>query len=618
MIDQNLVNSGINYIEDILTALSIKDLTTVSCYAENECRTKIRSFKVVFPLGFFLHAYSLYPENKQPRRLQSLVQKVIKKLEAEKKESSYNYFTRDFAKKTPEFLLPDDLDDTVLIASALNRVTNQFDERIILKIIGLETKPGGPYITWYVPNSADERWKDVDPAVNAHLLYFVSLLSIKLPQTRKYLKECIENNQLQSVYYPSKYFTLLNLAKYFNITNDIEIRELITESLRTEIFDTLPHGDKILYILIKLYCKEKLLEPEEKFITGILKTQNFSIFPICLDFAHDQHLTFTTNTAVSLSFYLEMLLLISQQTPIDKAEKGGESELNNYIRNIEEKIFNDAQTSQLLEENITRFPLIEHTKAIVLPLLILQEFAKIDLSHHKTMIETFILCSYYGWIGYTILDEVIDNNKFSPGLIISNSFLRKHHFYLAQLTQEYPEIEGTALSAFNITDNHYLKQIEALTGKNTVVHKDTTYIQERMAAYLVMLSLLPALVGKNTADLQKDIYDFVKALVVIDQLNDDSHDWEIDLKEKNETLVTYHIKRSAKSSKNYKEVFWSNVIKIVDNICTVEYNKARNILQKYNITTDLLKILEKSYAPIKIAAAESKKVKRLMKYYSDN
>lgn len=616
MIDRNLINSGVTHIENILSTFSTKDLTKVTCYAESECKTKVRSFSVIFPLGFFLHAYSLYPKNKQPQNLQLLVQQVLDKLESEKKSASYNYFTRIFAKKHSEFMLPDDLDDTVLISSALMRITNTFDEKVILKIIGLETDPGGPYITWYVPPEADKRWRDVDPVVNAHLLYFVSLLNIKLPQTRKYLKECIQNDQLSSVYYPSKYFALFNLAKYFSITNDEEIKELILLHTKEDMLTTLDQGDRVLYLLIKLYCNEELSDKEEKFIQGMIKNVSFPVFPICLDFTHQNNATYTTNKAVSLSLYLEILLLIQKQSGTINVERSTENQINTFIKIVEEKIFLDTQTSKLLEENIVHFPIMKHTKAIVLPLLILQEFTKTDIKQHQAIIETFILSSYYGWIGYTMLDELIDTGKFSSNLIISNSFLRKHHFYLEVLLHSNPVIQKFALDAFDTTDNHYLKQIESINGKKRLIQKDTKYIEERMNGYLTMLSLLPSIVGVSDQIIQKDIYNFVKALVIIDQLNDDAHDWEIDFKEKNETLVTYYIKRMSAARQKYKETFWTKVIKIVNKICTEQYDIAFNIIQKYHSSAVLFELLEKSYLPIKTAAEESKKVKRLMRYYS--
>src|SRR5690606_25105474 len=222
------LESGLRFLENIDTA----DIQRVGCFTEVEAINKVREFKVNFPAGFVLHLFSFFDDSYLSPKLLNLKKDLIKFLAVESDHGSVNYFTKEFI-PVSEFKLPDDLDDTALVLSALFKHNVPIHENAILKIIPLESKPGGPYITWYVDKSKLDKddWRvDIDPVVNAHLMYLMALLKIDLENTRTFLRKSLKEKKISSPYYPSGFFFYFYLSKYISVKNDRVLKREILKN----------------------------------------------------------------------------------------------------------------------------------------------------------------------------------------------------------------------------------------------------------------------------------------------------------------------------------------------------------------------------------------------------
>ncbi len=145
---------------------------------------------------------------------------------------SFNYWAR----QSPEYKTlpyPDDADDTFTALAALTQYNpDLLDPSAMAKItqllISIETEPGGPYRTWFVPATSAEVWRDVDLAPNSAIAYFLQLQKVRLPKLLAWLDGQILAGNFSSRYYPFEYPILYFLSRL----DGLEHQQLIVERLK--------------------------------------------------------------------------------------------------------------------------------------------------------------------------------------------------------------------------------------------------------------------------------------------------------------------------------------------------------------------------------------------------
>lgn len=141
--------------------------------------------KSIYMTTFVMHALAHLPPSPMIKEMR---QRAADFLKQEQEESgAWNYEGRG------DWRVPADLDDTSCAVAALA----ELDQRPELSFYALlwqnESAPGGPYYTWLGINERedDPRACEVDPLVNANIVYCCGLLNLSLPNTVYYLEQVI-------------------------------------------------------------------------------------------------------------------------------------------------------------------------------------------------------------------------------------------------------------------------------------------------------------------------------------------------------------------------------------------------------------------------------------------
>lgn len=174
------------------------------------------AYACTFPAAIILQAMA---EDRSEDAL-TLKRKAAGYLLKERNEhGSINYWTRGSTQETA-LRVPDDLDATFC---ALGGIQMEDSERLgggelakaAILLTATEVQEGGPYRTWLVPPDAPEIWRDVDPAVNANIAFFLRLNEVTLDGLNAFLERCIESDAYASPYYPSYHTVAYFIARSY-------------------------------------------------------------------------------------------------------------------------------------------------------------------------------------------------------------------------------------------------------------------------------------------------------------------------------------------------------------------------------------------------------------------
>lgn len=614
-------------IKEHILKLSIEDIITTQSFDTLELNNCIREFHVLFPVAFLLHACAINRDLDESIKV--LSHKLVNFLKNETKEFSYNYFTRDFLASHSEFKVPDDLDDTALVLSALLRNNTEIDQEFILKMISLESSPGGPYKTWYVDSNAEERWKDIDSYVNANVVYALSLLDIRLPNTETYLKKVLQDNTYKSPYYRFKSTFLYYIARLAYQTKDKAFTKLITTNLKKSSINTLSSQEQIFYLLAKSYCGVTLSSQELQIITLQSKEiiNNTLLIPFCIDFAYKSKPTYTTNKAYSLALLFELLQVLDlnpqkkvvKNTQANRIEKNWEDSVKNTIKD-------ELLQSKLGNIVLETYPIDNNYKSITIPINISLDISRSIGVKQQRLINNVIFAAFYGWLTYTTFDDILDTKQLNESYTTLLYLDRLQNKYLNKLSDLLPEFKLVFERTWNTIDEIYNWEFTSLRFSdainNTTPEKMTySYIQKRMSGFSLLISVIPMLLSiKHSKELAQKIEKIINYVVIIDQLNDDAHDYYEDLENGIITYVNADVLNNInflKSSKSEIEIyFWQNTMKKVITDCKTLKDKAIQVCETLPTELPFLTyLIEKSFKPIGDAELELKKTEKLIDYF---
>ncbi|MBN1915613.1 hypothetical protein JW796_01285 [Candidatus Dojkabacteria bacterium] len=617
-------------IKSFLLRNSLVSLTEAYNFRNKSCSEKEEKVRILLPVALTLHALSFCPSKvfteQEHRKINSLLNYIIKKGDG---KLSYNYYTGN-SKSSKEVFFPDDLDDTSFCLSALLRFDKEIDERFFLKIINLEVKPGGPYNTWYVSKrEKDNRWQDIDPIVNANLLYMISLYGVRLKSSEKYLLGCLKKGMFNSPYYPYSIIFILFLSRFANKSKNDKFTAVLVKELLKYKYTKLEPMEKIFYLLASVYLGVSI---EQENIDEVLFWQNSdgSFPPLPFRFNMQQSTkrkAFTGSSVITSALVLELLLLTIDQTKkiipsysmfdkkasrlIEKSRKiiAKELSVNGINRKEHDALISPGsykildfffKTALCLRESLTRSQQIELM---------------------KLSIAVFFL-----WSGYTVIDELIDKQLSIAAIPRVNTLIRIGWSYLCRIV-DFRKIKKEINKAFLDCDDVYLWEIERMRFNPEKLDFDFKkiltyrYIEKRMQPFLISISFIPQILELSKKK-GVEVYRFFKAKMIIDQFNDDAHDWEDDWKAGRMTYVLYRLfKQSGSASKNGKDKnifyksFWSSVIDEVIKICEKEYKIARSAVRRLKLNEREFyfnELLEKAYKPIRQASKEKNRAEKFI------
>ena len=530
-----------------------------------------------------LHALAKSPEIYKDLAFLKWQTSLVKFIKGQEKNFSFPYWVRN-SKFNKTFPLPDDLDDTSFCISSLLSVAESIDERIFLKTINIESKTGGPYWTWYVPKDKKfKKWQDIDPAVNANFAYAASLYDLRLRSNENYLLRTLKSGKLLSKYYPNELITIFYLSRFYRQTKEQKFRDLILRRLKKYKYASLSKIEKVLFLLSNTNLGIKV---------PLSRINNLKVepLPFCLGFSQGNgKKTFVGSKVITSALLLELIFMQEQIRNVN-AKSSAETKKFPFIDSLE-KTAKAFMKKRYLHHNVLSVP---YFTALTLK----KNLSKSEIS----IIKNLSLALFYSWRGYTMLDHVVDGQESLETHKNADILIKEAKNYFNKIKNS--QFHKSLSKAFQVSDLSFID--ESLKKKRN----SYDYVEKRMAPFLISMKFLPEFLGLDSSK-GESLYRIFRAQMIIDQLNDDAHDWKEDIDEGRNTFVTSRL--FGINAKKRNSLFWNSLMPKVIKVCTKEYKTALKDIQKLKPLNNFFQsVIEKSYSPIKQAADAMKDVKRVI------
>lgn len=553
-----------------------------------------------------------------------IIEKSVNFLHEQKNNQwTWNYWARG-SKEEKTLPYPDDLDDTSCALVALYKSNpSAFNgselAHFVTILTQLEIKVGGPYRTWIVPDTVDDIWKDVDLAVNANIGYFLSLFDISLPALEKFIETSIKKNTLSSPYYASIFPILFFVARWYKGKHTALLIKRITtyqlgECWGTDIQTALAISALMYlgYDMTALKRPIEFLQTSQKkdgswewgaFYTGVNPNKDTSYY------AGSQALT-TAFCIQALSQYQEIITTI----PNTRTTSSMSTYTNTVITRVNQRISTwSPQGYQKINPLLLRLTQGKTGEQLVLlPYYFwesLDPVLKKRIKKPEELLMTLSCATLYGWIAYTIYDNILDNEGNPEELSVANLCLRElTYIFTHAITHVDTENSFEKQTAFNSLFTRVMDNVDNANQWEVVyAHIPTSIILDSiiipkynelsivthsagkfkqnipsapplsarsLGHALAPICLLVSVGLDPKGNTVNAIEHFFHCYLTARQLNDDAHDWEEDLRQGRINCVGSYILQQSNTLKKYasknllqlanchhlKTLFWETLI----------------------------------------------------------
>ncbi|MBU0576588.1 hypothetical protein KJ654_02910 [Patescibacteria group bacterium] len=509
-----------------------------------------------------------------------------------------------------EHSLPDDLDDTACALVALWRfqpslITNQALAKVTQVLIALETSAGGPYHTWLVEPNAAVHWRDVDLAVNNNVAYFLSLQQIDLPSLIRLTEQAITDENFVSKYYPSPWPIIYFISRWYRgkkqsqFTNSIE--QLICDHQPTPLdiallmnaFLNLKPADASRLQINQLQIKIKQLL-DQQHADGSWPASAFCFDPAIKGrryFAGAKSLT----TAVVIETLNKYQQLVSNPTnasyptstsnhthPLHHVLTPCHTHAPSQI-NLTTKIRD--QVLVLIKQRLASLPSALHDlgkrhletvikadqqhNLILLPYYFIESLGKSTGAHQK-MIVTLGAANVWGWLAYSIYDDVFDNQTSTSALPLANLALRELSTIYILWSKKQPQMHTVFAQIMDTIDTANFTELTQFRAKikKQILNlpsplpsfKPLTMLAEKSIGHaLGPLAILDYFGHTSYSPAWQSWLSFMYHLLAAQQLGDDIHDWEQDLSAGHLSPVVLKLIKKIINNQDQRSNYWSEI-----------------------------------------------------------
>lgn len=461
---------------------------------------------------------------------------------------TWNYFVKEI--NGHKSYLPDDLDDTFNCLLVLNLFNeDKTNSKTLVDTMNVLLKTERKFENLIAYNTWVTEIEDIDPVVQVITHKFLSRIRSVPSQFDAFLNQTLNTLDKicpKSKYYENRFYILMELS---SIPAALRYIKNFKKYLKKSPQNT--------YDLIMFYqIKNNLGLLDEKDVEQIIKIKykKSAALPFYIEKYHNENKEYCYSDTVGYALYLRLLCSISKL----QNESSDELEAEQYIykkvikSTIDElSIFsiNITDLDEILFEN--KSP-IEH---IINETMSWNRYLNNNQLGRPNVgfIAEVVKHTYYGWIGYTTIDSIIDNQIPKSYMVLGNHFaiesskileriihlIGRDDTKLIKKTREYVgSIYKDLHKAHNLENNSHIKM------------KDVLFILSNKAIghSIGTLMLYIKFKGYQINDLNLILKYFYNHLTMR-QLSDDIHDWKIDLKQKRITLPTFLLRNISKEKR---------------------------------------------------------------------
>lgn len=566
--------------------------------------------------------------------------------------SSWNYWVRESAesKKNP---YPDDLDDTFCALSAIFL----YDKKIVdggmlvdaIKILtAMEQREGGPYYTWLVGNEASDEWRDIDLAVNSNIAYFLSLNNVFLPNLQNFVEGAIIKKKLRSPYYFSEFPVIYFISRFYNGKNSGELIEYILS--KQKVNGGWGHALTTaiaISSLINLGYEGAKLKQGIELLTRLCEKKNFCSYPFVIEKVEKNAVSYSGSPALTCAFIIEALTNVKQflekhNPKLMQINKDGLSICDKIIDKFKASFSDSEESLKLMADK----KLIQMSGSIKKNLITLLPFyfnQSLDKKYEKKISEKCIvdlgLANLYGWIAYTIYDNILDKEGDNEYVSLANFCLQQLTEIYANISAKEPAIASTFKETLKRIDNANAWEsqnchFEIKNGAFSIPQKLPNYLdygilaEKSMGHALGPISTL-LLLGFNKRTLEyKNTVSFFRNFIIAKQIDDDAHDWKDDLKFGRVNSVGQLVLKEAQKTKvkqfdlnnltKLEEIFWYKISDQVSQTILTHVKSAEKAVTRVKIIRDydlFLNLLKPHRESAERSISERKKALEFLKKY---
>ncbi len=507
-----------------------------------------------------------------PLLLEALKKDLATRLRAQlEPHGSANYWLRGstLSQQRP---YPDDWDTTSCILSALALADpDLLDGEILGKATLLlttgETEVGGPYRSWLVPPDAPMIWRDVDLAVNANIAYFLSLQGVRLDKLDAWLITQLASENVVSPYYPSPLQILYFLSRAFKGTPHVH---LVAAQARRYQPNTILESALLAIIFLHSHSPYEALPYKQNILTAVAHDSYFVADPFCIDTVTQGVVQYLGSAPLTAALCLEALTLAEQSEnapQINAHEKQRELLHQKVLAHVRARFHAAAPdlshaASKMLDKLMaTR----AHKEITILPYDVAVAWQGIPLKLREEQLLQLCMAHISGWLAYTIYDDFFDGEGNIHLLSVANTSLRD---VLCLLTLSVPgeHFQLTVREVLDTMDGAHAWEIAhaRLPLPDTLPHyQDLTILAQRsLGILLAPLAILRHFGVAHDAPETDHLRQFFIHFLTAKQLNDDLHDWEVDIQQGHVTAVVARILDQAGTPytserlSEYRKIFW--------------------------------------------------------------
>jgi hypothetical protein len=552
--------------------------------------------KSIFFTGLILFSLSAFSDFKNANKLKNKSANFL--LDQKSEFWSWNYWKRNSSesKNSP---YPDDLDDTCCIISALIKYNPKIIPiKAVSSVVNLltfcESKEGGPYYTWITAPEADKAWKDIDPAVNSNIAFFLSLQDVFLPSLIALVEKAAASEKYNSPYYYSPYSVIYFISRWYKgKKKDRIISYLLAKKLKNYSWGNVLETALAVCTLINFGFPKEKLEKSVEYLVKNQKNGKWKAYPFVVERISKGKKYYSGSSELTTAFCLEACGKFLTE---DESKKDGKKiKIGKESKKINKKIldYSDQRFSNFSPEIKKSFlnvrqKILKGDKNVTIALM--PYYLEKALGEKQAATDENLIklgtASLYGWIAYTIYDDFFDCEGDPKILSLANICLR-------ELVSIYYDIFSKDEKFLKFFQN-IMDRIDAANAWETAncrlsVSNSVVMLPEKLSDFGDLKKLADRSIGHalgaaavmyfKIGDIEspeiKNLVLFFENYIIARQLNDDAHDWENDLKRGQLTPVVAsvlekYLKRKEnkirkeldlkKDIKELQKIFWYEVI----------------------------------------------------------
>lgn len=500
---------------------------------------------------------------------------------------SYNYWFRASTQYT-SIPYPDDLDDTFCALSALYRYNPDiFDGEVMARIATIltsaEQKESGPYNMWLVPPGGRDVWNNLDLVVNSNIAYFLSLQGIELEGLDAFIDQSIQDKNYSFPYcydYPGIYF----ISRFYKGSRKKEIIEYVMS--RRDAFGVwLNPLQTALAVSALLRLSDGLLARELTLsINYLLETQvdgSWPAYSFFFELKTSQKTLYTGSASITTAICLEAINQYRHAIEIPQSFD---------LTTVHQDVQRDLLRTQIIQAALSGFDDLDDvfatrardflSKMIATPngddIILNPYVCSQSLRHQKILIPDTVLislgvASIYGWMAYTVIDDVLDGSGDIQNVSMALVCLRKSNSLYQRVINPNRDFYLIVQKIFNIIDTandwevSHCRNFETL---DPLLFGDFSKLGERSLGHALGSIGILVLQGYAHDSVEIDlVQQFFMYYLIARQLDDDMHDWQQDYLDGRMTWVVLQLLQQVESNKRSVEVlrhvFWKTTVVVV-------------------------------------------------------